>query len=97
MVSSLDELLKKIKDELGSERIDESHLNGLFEELRSQTESIILDSNLREEEKAKKLNDISMLLREYEKEALKQKELIQGALKKLTKGRRSMKEYRENT
>jgi hypothetical protein len=97
MPGNLDELLVKIKDELDSEQMDDSQILDLFQELRAEIKLVLLDQQIDEENKARKLDEVLKLLNSYEAEALKQKELIQEGLKKLTKGRRSMKEYKENT
>ncbi|WP_289117313.1 hypothetical protein [uncultured Idiomarina sp.] len=97
MPGNLDELLIEIKDELDSEQMDDSHVLELFQELRAEIKLVVSNQQIDEENKARKLDEVLKLLNSYEAEALKQKELIQEGLKKLTKGRRSMKEYKENT
>lgn len=97
MTPHLKLLLERIKDELDSEQMDESHVDVLFHKLRESVESEMSKSDTSETEKADILTEVSTLLRQYEKEAQSQKERIKNGLKKLSKGRRSMKEYRRNS
>ncbi|HAS22861.1 hypothetical protein V6D52_03250 [Idiomarina loihiensis] len=96
MTPQLKLLLERIKDELDSEQMDESHVDVLFHKLRESVESEMSKSDTSEAEKADVLTEVGTLLRQYEKEAQSQKERIQNGLKKLSKGRRSMKEYNKN-
>lgn len=97
MSESLDQLLLSIKDELDAEQMDKAHIEELFQKLRNKVEEVLLDDSNTTEEKGKKLNIVSELLAQYEDQARQQKTLIQEGLKKLSKGRRSLKEYQENT
>lgn len=97
MSESLHQQLALIKEELDAERMDEAHIEALFLKLRKQVEDVLSGGAHSPEEKAKELRAVSDVLNLYEKEAKQQKSLIQEGLKKLTKGRRSMKEYKENT
>lgn len=97
MSESLDQLLALIKDELDTEQMDQAHVERLFLKLRKRIDEVLSDNKSTSEDKGKKLSAVSDVLSRYEKEANQQKAVIQDGLKKLTKGRRSLKEYQDNT
>ncbi|MDV6316971.1 hypothetical protein [Idiomarina sp. HP20-50] len=97
MSESLDQLLALIKDELDTEQMDQAHVERLFLKLRKRIDEVLSDNESTSEDKGKKLSAVSDVLSRYEKEANQQKAIIQDGLKKLTKGRRSLKEYQDNT
>lgn len=97
MSESFDQLLALIKDELDAEQMNKTHVEELFLKLRKRVDEVLSDSASTAEEKGKKLGAVSDVLNHYEKEAKQQKTVIQDGLKKLTRGRRSLKEYQENT
>ena len=97
MSESLDQVLVLIQEELDAEEMDKARIEELFKELPNKIENVLADDSSLVEEKETKLNMVSELLGQYETEARKQKALIQDGLKKLSKGRRSLKEYKENT
>jgi len=97
MSQSLEQLLVLIKGELDTEQMDQANIERLFLKLRKRVDEVLSDSESTSEEKGKKLSAVSDILSSYEKEANQQKAVIQEGLKKLTKGRRSVKEYQDNT
>lgn len=97
ILDSFDELLTKIKTELDSEHMDESHVDLLFHKLRQNIELFVSENQFDVNVKREKLSEVSTLLSKYEREALEQRETIQEGLKKLNKGRHSLKEYNKNT
>lgn len=97
MSESLDQVLALIKEELDAEEMDKAHIEELFQKLRDMIESVLADKSNSVEEKETKLSMVSELLAQYEEQARQQRTLIQDGLKKLSKGRRSLKEYQENT
>ncbi len=97
MSESLDQVLVLIKEELDAGEMDKTHIEELFQKLRDKVESVFADESKSVEEKETKLSMVSELLTQYEEQARQQRALIQDGLKKLSKGRRSLKEYQENT
>jgi siroheme synthase (precorrin-2 oxidase/ferrochelatase) len=97
MSESLDQLLVLVKEELDAEEMDKVRIEELFKELRNKIENVLTDDSSSVEAKKTKLSMVNELLGHYEAEARKQRALIQDCLKKLFKGRRSLKEYQENT
>lgn len=97
MSESLDQVLVLIKEELDAEQMDKTHIEELFQKLRDKIESVLADKSNSVEEKETKLSMVSELLTQYEEQAKQQRRVIQDGLKKLSKGRRSLKEYQENT
>lgn len=97
MSESLDQVLVLIKEELDAEEMDKTHIEELFQKLRDKIESVLADKSNSVEEKEAKLSMVSELLTQYEEQAKQQRTVIQDGLKKLSKGRRSLKEYQENT
>lgn len=96
MHSELNHHLESIKHHLEAEDVDSSAIEQSFSELRKSIAAVVTDRQLNTAEKAQLINYAQQQLEKFEAQAKEQKQVIHDGIKKIAKGRRSLKSYKEN-
>lgn len=83
-------------DQSRAEGLSEQQLEDKFVALRNAIAELMNNPSLSETAKADVLKQIQSTLAEFEEQALEQRQAIQQGLGKLSKSRRSVKQYQQN-